>query len=117
MHRAGSARDMPRACGPHVICVDLLTDALELSGIDAHRSARAAEGFRQCARSAAVQPSARLPGPFIDRHGGANEGIADFGEFNSQVFDERSRTAGIQFSHGSYVLPKRHSESLSLAAT
>jgi hypothetical protein len=46
-----------------------------------------------------VEQSIGLPRPPIDRHGRANEVVADFCEFDFQVPDQRPVAAGIQFLH------------------
>ncbi len=67
-----------------MIGVDLLADAEVARLIDAHTRARAAEGFGERHRSAAVQQSIGLPGPLIHGHGAADEVVADFGEHDAE---------------------------------
>jgi carbonic anhydrase len=116
MHRTCGAGDESAACRPQVIGVDLLSHALVFVGIDAHHRAGAAQGFCKRHGSAAVKQSIGLPGPAVDGHGGANEVLADFNEFDSEVLDQRA-IAGIQFLHREQAAPYAHSGSLSWAAT
>ena len=70
-------------------------------GVDAHHCARAAQGFGERHRCAAVKQSIGLPRSPVDGHGAADEIAADFGELDSKVLDQSSAAAGIQFLYDS----------------